>query len=196
LSKNFYNENATQFFDDTVNADLSALYQEFLPLLDKTAHILDAGCGSGRDTRFFIEQGFSVTSFDASEALAKKASEYSGIDVFVDTFENFKAKSTNLKCFDAVWACASLLHVPAINISASFSNLANQLKLGGHFYCSFKYGKNDISRNGRDFTNADEERLSLFIRNTTLVIKKTWISEDVRPERQNEKWLNAILMNV
>jgi len=193
MSNNFYNENAASFFDGTVDADLTSIYQKFLACLHNEDHILDAGCGSGRDTHFFITQGFQVTAFDASEALAVKASEYTGINVTVDTFENFNRKSSTF-LYDAIWACASLLHVPSDEIYYSFSNLANQLKSGGVFYCSFKYGIDDILRNGRYFTNADEARLRVFIKNTGLVIDKTWLTEDVRPERQNEKWLNAILI--
>lgn len=193
MSDDYYNQNATPFFNDTVNVDLSALYQEFLPLLEKKAHILDAGCGSGRDAHHFLKQGFQVAAFDASQALAKKASEYTGLNVAVNTFENFKLKSETL-LFDAIWACASLLHVPSAELPASFDNLAAQLKSGGVFYCSFKYGIGDTERNGRYFTNADETRLSTFIKNTCLIIDKTWITADARPDRQNEKWLNAILI--
>lgn len=193
MSNDFYNQNATPFFNDTVNVDLSALYKEFLPLLTQNSHILDAGCGSGRDTHYFLKEGFQVTAFDASKALAIKASEYTGINVTVNTFENFKSKPVTF-LFDAIWACASLLHVPSDNISFSFNNLAAQLKSGGVFYCSFKYGSDDIARNGRNFTNANEARLSTFINNTGLIIDKTWVTFDARPERQNEKWLNAILI--
>ena len=193
MAYDFYNDKAISFFNDTVNADLSTVYQEFLPLLNHGSHILDAGCGSGRDTSFFIKQGFQVTAFDASEALVIKASKHTGIDVTLNTFDSFQSEPPQL-LFDAVWACASLLHVPSGKISISFANLAKQLKAGGIFYCSFKYGNNDIERNGRYFTNADEQRLSNFIKNTGLVINKTWVTLDVRPERQDEKWLNAILI--
>lgn len=196
MLSNYYNNNSISFFNDTVNADLSALYQKFLPLLRTGAHILDAGCGSGRDTRFFIQQGFQVTAFDASEALVAKATEYTGINVTLNTFDNFQKKSLKPEQFDAIWACASLLHVPSDQMFDSFANLANQLKTDSLFYCSFKYGSNDIERNGRYFTNADEQRLASFIKNTNLVIEQTWITADVRPDRQDEKWFNAILKKV
>ncbi len=193
MSIKFYNDNANAFFNDTVAVDLTSLYQHFLPLLSlptQSVHILDAGCGSGRDTKFFIEQGFQVTAFDASEILAKKASKYLGLEVKKTTFIDFK--STIL--FDGIWACASLLHVSSDQLPQAFSNLAKQLKSGGIFYCSFKYGDNDTSRNGRDFTNADESRLAQFIKGAGLIIKKTWLTSDARPDRQNEQWLNAILV--
>ena len=78
MTCNFYDENADSFFNDTVKADMSYIYQKFLPLLKNGEHILDAGCGSGRDTYFFLKHGFQVTAFDASEALVSKAREYTG----------------------------------------------------------------------------------------------------------------------
>ena len=186
----FYDTNAKKFIDDTVDVDMHSIYQEFLPLIESNSHILDAGCGSGRDSKYFIDNGYSVTAFDASEKLADSASKLLGQKVEQCLFQNYQ--SANF--FDAIWACASLLHVPSNEISPTFNNLSKLLKSHGVFYCSFKYGNEDITRNGRDFTNADEKRLLAFIKGTGLSIKKTWITADVRPERQNEKWLNAILI--
>ena len=157
--------------------------------------ILDAGCGSGRDTHYFIKQGFKVTAFDSSEALVLKACEFTKTTVTLNTFENFNCETATC-LFDAIWACASLLHVPSDQLSASFSNLADNLKVGGIFYCSFKWGVDDIARNGRYFTNMNQERLSSFIQKTKLKIDDVWITDDVRPNRKDEKWLNAILVKV
>ncbi len=191
MSIDFYNNNADSFFNSTQSADLTSIYQQFLPLLDPHAHILDAGCGSGRDTKFFLTQGFQVTAFDASEMLVKKASLHTGIKIFHHTFDSFTL--VNNHDFDAIWACASLLHVPSEQLTHTFKNLATHLQERGFFYCSFKYGRDDIERDGRYFTNVDEERLAHFIENTTLSLYRTWLSKDVRPGRDNELWLNAIL---
>jgi len=192
----FYNTHAESFFHDTVTVNLTPLYQAFLPLLPEQGSILDAGCGSGRDSQFFLEQGFKVSAFDASSELVKKASELlgvhgiSGVSVQENTFEHYQSNET----FDGIWACASLLHVPSAQLKASFINLASLLKDNGIFYCSFKHGDNDIERNGRYFTNATEPRLRSFIKNTDLAIQRTWLTADARPDRKNEQWLNAILV--
>lgn len=190
MSIKFYNENAESFFNDTVNVNLNTIYQHFLPKLPSNAHILDAGCGSGRDAKYFIEQGFQVSAFDASDELAKKSSEYTSLMVEVNTFEHYQSTHT----LDAIWACASLLHVTSAQLPQAFTNLAKQLTTGGLFYCSFKYGNADIERSGRSFTNADEQRLKQFIQGSGLIIESTWITTDARPNRQDEKWLNAILI--
>jgi SAM-dependent methyltransferase len=190
MSVDFYNDNAKKFADSTVNVDMNIIYDAFLPYLSKGCHILDAGCGSGRDIKFFLEKGFKVSAVDASFELAKIAKELTGIDVHVCSFEKFKSETT----FDAVWACASLLHVPSKDINLAFKNLSCCLKNNGYFYCSFKYGNDETNRGGRHFTNATEEKLDFFIENTGLYSEKIWISDDARPERRHEKWLNAILV--
>lgn len=190
MSVDFYNENAKNFADSTVNVDMSSIYEVFLKYLEKGSHILDAGCGSGRDIKFFMEKGFNVSAIDASCKLAEIAENLTGIKVEVCRFENFKSS----KKFDAVWACSSILHVPEKHINTAFKNLSECLKKNGIFYCSFKYGNEEIKRGGRHFTNATEKKLILFIEDTNLYLEKVWITDDARPERKNEKWLNAILV--
>ncbi|BDU37044.1 SAM-dependent methyltransferase [Vibrio nigripulchritudo] len=186
----YYNQNAQEFFDDTINVDMSTLYSEFTPLLPANGLILDAGCGSGRDTKSFLENGFSVHSIDASKELAVLAEHLTKQPVEVTTFQEFGSQ----KQFDGVWACASLLHVPMKELPLAFKKLAAPLRLQGVFYCSFKYGREEVIRNGREFTNLDEKLLAQVISNSELKVLKTWCTSDLRKGRESEKWLNAILI--
>ena len=72
MSVDYYNQHAQQFIVDTLEVDMAPLYTRFLPLLPEGAHILDAGCGSGRDAAHFLAQGFRVSAMDASEVLARE----------------------------------------------------------------------------------------------------------------------------
>lgn len=189
MSVSFYNQHAASFVADTLNVDMSELYQRFLPLLPAGAHIIDAGCGSGRDTKFFSEQGFIVTAFDASSELAALASKYTGLQVVCTDFLRF----TSPQPANAIWACASLLHVPAAELTLTLAHLAKQLVAGGLFYCSFKLGAADNERAGRQFTNMDLARLNTFLPETGLIIRTVWCSNDARPDRQAEQWFNVIL---
>ncbi|MGI2169914.1 class I SAM-dependent methyltransferase [Shewanella sp. MF05960] len=186
----FYNQHSQDFFASTVNADVSELYHAFLSQLPVNARILDAGCGSGRDSKAFIQLGFEVTAIDASVELAKAASDYIGQKVTVCTFEQIDPTLI----FDGIWACASLLHVEASALPNTFSTLASTLVSNGVFYCSFKYGVQERTHNGRFFADADESLLEQWIQGSGLHIKHTWVTTDVRPDRANEKWLNAILI--
>ncbi|WP_034841613.1 class I SAM-dependent methyltransferase, partial [Endozoicomonas numazuensis] len=102
----FYERNSDSFFDSTVTVDAQALYDQFLPLLPDHAHILDAGCGSGRDALVFLKKGYQVTEFDGSPSLAERASELTGLVIQCSLFEEF----TSDHRFDGIWACASLLY--------------------------------------------------------------------------------------
>lgn len=190
MSKEYYNANAAAFHADTAEVDMSALYAEFLPLIPKGGHIVDAGCGTGRDALAFQAQGFQVTAFDASEALIAIAQQRLGANALQCTFTEFQA----IEPVAAIWACASLLHVPFSELPTTFSHLAAQLASQGVFYCSFKYGDNELERGGRRFTNLNEVLLANVLQNTNLTIQKTWITGDARPGREHERWLNAVLV--
>lgn len=71
-----YNVNAESFAANTVAVDFSQIQQEFLSTLPPGANILDFGCGSGRDTKYFLEQGYKVDAIDGSPMLCKLASTH------------------------------------------------------------------------------------------------------------------------
>ncbi|WP_372882959.1 class I SAM-dependent methyltransferase [Psychromonas sp.] len=185
----YYENNAQNFYDSTISVNMDTLYQKFLPLIPAGGSILDAGCGAGRDSKNFIELGFDVAAFDASEKLALLASQLTGKKVDVALFQTYK----NNKMFDAIWACASLLHVPLKDLPAVFLSLSKMLKPDGLFYCSFKYGAGEVARNGRVFTNLDEDSFAQQIKNSPLSINKQWKTGDLREGRESELWLNVIL---
>lgn len=190
---NYYNQHAQTFSDSTLNVDMSALYAEFLPLIPKHGHILDAGCGSARDAMYFKQQGFTVSAFDASENIAKLASNYLQQTVQVKAFQQLNC--TNM--YDGIWCCASLLHVPKVELPQVFLKLQNALKPNGVLYVSFKYGTQERVNNGREFTDLNEDGLTALItQHTELKILKQWQTVDQRPERESEVWLNALIKAV
>ena len=190
---NYYNQHAQSFSDSTLNVDMSALYAEFLPLIPKHGHILDAGCGSARDAMYFKQQGFTVSAFDASENIAKLASNYLQQTVQVKSFQQLDCSNQ----YDGIWCCASLLHVPKVDLPQVFLNLQHALKANGVLYVSFKYGDTERVHNGREFTDLNEDGLTeLITHHTELKILKQWQTVDQRPERESEVWLNALIKAV
>ena len=152
--------------------------------------ILDYGCGSGRDTKYFLEQGCKVTAIDGSQELCKLASEYTGIPVKHMRFRDLDEK----EAYDGIWACSSILHVPANELRDIIKKMANALRAHGIIYTSFKYGTFEGERNGRYFTDMTEETFAKLIQDMDeLEIEEQWITSDVRPGRGEEKWLNLIL---
>jgi len=186
---NYYNNNAQAFTDATLSVDMSALYAPFIKHLPPQARVLDAGCGAGRDAKAFTQMGFKVEAFDASEAMVGIAQQQGDFVVEHNTFLGFKRDYM----FDGIWACASLLHVPAQELPATFKHLAGLLAKQGVFYVSFKYGEGETQRKGRHFTHCNEALLPDFLHNTGLGIMSTWVTNDKRPNREEELWLNALL---
>ena len=188
MEPDYYNKNAKSFFDDTVNINLDDLYDIFLSYLDNNAHILDAGCGSGRDSKVFIEKGYRVTSFDSSKEIVKLASHYVGQQVKLMGFSQLDETDT----YDGIWCCASLLHVPKNKLFDSMLLLSKALKKKGIMYVSFKYGEEERS-DGRHFTDMDEHGINKLVSKIpNLSIIKTWVTPDKRPDRE-ERWFNILL---
>ena len=186
----YYDQNAAQFIDSTFHLNMSELYAPFIKLLPPGAEILDAGCGPGRDALHFKNLGYLVTAFDASPKMAEIASERTGLPVRVMTFQEMVYREE----FDGIWACASLLHVPTAEIHEVIDRLITALKPAGVLYASFKYGAGDIFRNGRLFSNYTEETFkTLVASHPQLVSPQIWTTCDIRPGRDDEKWLNTLL---
>ncbi len=188
-TQNYYNHNAQSFAESTFSLDMSALYDEFLPLIPAGGAILDAGCGSGRDALFFKQSGFRVTAFDASEKLAVIAAQNLQQTVPVKTF----TQVAELNEYDGIWCCASLLHVSKKDLPTVFSKLKNALKPDGVLYVSFKYGDTEREKDGRVFTDLNEQGLAELIELAGLTIIKSWQTGDQRADRAAEIWLNALL---
>ena len=130
-SLDYYDQHAAEFFADTVLVDMETIHQRFLSHVPGGGLILDAGCGSGRDARAFLEKGFRVVAFDGSASLAELASQHIGQKVGVRRFVDVKEQH----CYDGVWACASLLHLPTAEITDAISRLWLSVKAGGVVYC-------------------------------------------------------------
>lgn len=184
----YYNERAEQFFSSTLRVDMSPIYHRFLDGLAPGAYILDAGCGSGRDARAFANQGFTVSAFDASFELAKRASEHCGFAVDVRRFEDVNEVGQ----YDAIWCCASLLHAPLSDMHAVLSKLWTALKAGGRIYVSYKLGSGERSHDGRRFTDADEPTVRAWLEIMPEFLRlDVWQTQDQRPDR-DERWTNAL----
>ena len=158
-SISYYNKNANDFFERTAYVDLQDIYDDFLPFLPSKAHILDLGCGSGRDSSYFKLQGFDVTALDASEELVKLASSHIGQEVLLMNFQDLDFQDT----FDAVWANASLLHVSYKDLKNILEKIYTSLKKEGIFYASFKYGDKNRSVGGREFYDMNEHLIELYL---------------------------------
>ena len=186
----YYNKNAEQFVQGTLYVDFKVTQERFLSKLSVDTCILDFGCGSGRDTKYFLDKGYQVEATDGSAELCKLASEYTGICVKQMLFEELD----ECEKYDGIWACSSILHLDKRSLRDVLKKMVAALKANGVVYTSFKYGDFEGERNGRYFVDFTPETFVEYMQEVPeLQIEEYWITSDVRPGRGEEKWLNLIL---
>ncbi|MFC4698702.1 class I SAM-dependent methyltransferase [Glaciecola siphonariae] len=195
MTINFYQIHAAEYFDETISLSMNEALARFMPRLSKGSSVLDLGCGSGRDSLYFIENGFAVTALDGCEALAKKASLHIGQEVLV---QDFCALSLPSK-FDGIWACASLLHLPKKDMLPVLKYLKAHLSPNGVFYASFKAINEDeglthegVDSKGRFFAYYDMDELIELFQEVGFKAIEQW--QERKPLRGGmQTWLNLIV---
>ena len=186
----YYNKNSEEYFNSTLNVDMTNTYKEFLKLVPEGGKILDLGCGSGRDSMNFMKLGYEVIAVNGAKKLAKRASVLLGKEVIVSTFEELELKEK----FHGIWACASLLHIKREDLKTVLNNLYNNLDDNGVFYMSFKYGEKEYVDDKNRYFNCftDESIISFINENTKYNILGLYITEDKLGRVNEVKWVNLI----
>ena len=184
---NYYDINAKDYIENTINCDMSIHYEEFLKYLPAKGKILDIGFGSGRDMIYFKSLGYNVEGIDTSLEFVKNMKNR-GFDVSLMSVTKLNFKNT----YDGIWACASLLHIKREELEETILRCINALKDNGILYCSFKYGNKEIEKDNRYFNYINEEIINDIANKNDLNIIDLYQSNDVRTIRNNEKWINII----
>jgi SAM-dependent methyltransferase len=188
----YYNKNAAEYFESTVNIDMQDICEKYIGLLPEGGSILDLGCGSGRDSDYFISCGFDVTAMDASVQLCELAGIHIGQHVLNLSFSEIDF----VEVFDGIWANASLLHVPGIKIDNIMQKIIRSMKSGGILYMSFKYGEQEGMQNGRYYTyyrsKTLKELIAKFSQLELIEIRK---SQDIRAE-MDTLWISAFVRKI
>ena len=189
----YYNQNADMFAQGTRLVDFTIVQERFRKMLPVGSRILDFGCGSGRDTKYFLEKGYQVAATDGSAELCRLAGSFTGIKVKEMLFQELD----EIGVYDGIWACSSILHLPKQELLPVIRKMCDALKDNGVIYTSFKYGDFEGERNGRYFTDFTEDTFDKFMKVIPeITIEEEWITSDVRPGRGEEKWLNLILRKI
>ncbi|SCY77729.1 Methyltransferase domain-containing protein [Lachnospiraceae bacterium XBB2008] len=190
LSVEYYNENALDFIKSTIDANMTKLYDRFEQYLSYGMRIMDLGCGSGRDSRYFMNKGYEVVAIDPSVEMCDHIRSMLSIPVYQMSAETLSFTNE----FDAIWACASLLHVPKDYMEIVLRLMHKALKREGICYGSWKYGEQERYENGRHFSDYNEESLERLLKQVGLFeTLDMWITQDVRPDKCMNKWINMII---
>ena len=188
----YYNNNAKEYFEATVNADMSSICDKFLQYVQLGGEILDVGCGSGRDLKYFKEAGYSAEGIDLSPELCKMAAAYSGAKVICADIRTWRPT----KKYDGIWANASLLHLSFEELKVFVVELPKVLKENGVVYLSMKEGKETgYDGSGRYISCFSEGKLLQVLSMQQMIrLVECWKTQD-ELQRENTIWLNIILQS-
>ena len=109
--------------------------RKFIVRLKQHSKILDVGCGSGRDLKFFSSLGYRAMGIDNSRNLVKIARSSCNCKVL-----EMDVLSINLReeKFDAIWANAILHHITDEDIPNVLNEFHSLLRTKGKLFISMK----------------------------------------------------------
>ncbi|WP_318476508.1 class I SAM-dependent DNA methyltransferase [Photobacterium leiognathi] len=145
----YYNKTAESYYLQTAHIDMKDTYRMFQQYV-KDGSILDAGCGVGRDTRYFIKKGYKVHSFDLSEKMCEITNRYP----FAHCEKHSFADLNEYEEYDGIWANASLLHLNKDEFKQAIKKLFIACKVNGFIYFSLK--------NQHGFNPADQRKFYFY----------------------------------
>ena len=192
----YYNKNAKLYCEQTLIGDLKENYDKFLKKLPQGAYILDFGCGSGRDSKYFLSKGYKVTAIDGSNEMCKIASDYIGQDVKCMDFSQLSDKSL----YDGIWACSSIVHVEKESLPDILKKMVEALKVGGIIYTCFKHGSGFEEKEGKYYNYMTLEEfigiLNEFVPNVELVDSYSNETYKGTIGKSSSKWINFLVKRV
>lgn len=189
-SIDYYNRCATAYYENTVELNLEEMLEKFIELLTECPTVLDLGCGSGRDSLYFIEKGFDVTALDGAQELCNLAQIHIGQDVLCMKFDDMDFDEV----FDGVWANAALFHVPSDEIDAILDKVIKSIKPGGILYMSFKYGTFTGVRDGRYFVDYKSKSVKeLISRHRQVELLDIFKTDSVGKTEGEQGWINVFV---
>ncbi len=165
---------------------MSNIYNRVIEHFKKGTFVLDAGCGVGRDTEYFIRHGYKVTSFDAAQKMVDLCNQYPFAFCELLNFDevDFPPK------FELVWACASLLHLSKNEFKDAIFRLYKSMKKDGIIYFSLKkHGSHDKKRDF--YYHSNSEIMNIFTTKLKMTHIDTWDTASNMPGA-NDSFVNYI----
>ncbi len=187
-----YNQNADQFasqYDSVTFESVHQSWQQYWPVSGN--HVLDIGAGSGRDSRWFVEQGCLVVAVEPCDnlrALGKQNSSDS-IQWFGDYLPNLTGVETLSRQFDLILLSAVWMHIPVELRPASLQALTHLMSDDGKVVITLRHGEFSDGREGYDVSVQELTQLG---REAGLVVCLESGSADVL-QRNSVVWQTVVL---
>ncbi|MBN1811110.1 MAG: methyltransferase domain-containing protein [Anaerolineae bacterium] len=134
-----YDQIAEEFASITANMppELAVDADRFLDLAGQGAHVLELGCGAGRDMAWLESRGATVVGSDLSAGmLAQARRQARGSLVQLD----MRHLALQTGCFQGVWCCAALLHLSKADAPRTLAEVRRVLGPEGALFLAVQEG--------------------------------------------------------
>ncbi len=168
------------------------LLNQWAGILPRGALILDLGCGPGQDSRHLRRAGFRPVALDGTwPFLAHARKRARRLSLVMADLASLPFQ-TNV--FDAIWAAASLIHLPKKELRPMLIVLRDLTKQGGKFGATFAHGKGEgfLTQGwipGRYFSYWKKDELAQVL---TRAGWKILLLRTVCNRERKGRWLNLI----
>lgn len=138
--------------------DLRLDFVKLLKAINGNDRMLDAGCGPGRDLRFFRGCGVDAYGLDLSVGQLRNARSKSDAPLFRGSMLSIPFGNGT---FDAVWACVSALHIERTRLVEAIAEFRRVLTPDGILFMSFIEGDGTVNIH-RSIYDDIEEHIELY----------------------------------
>ena len=138
ITKEFYEHNAAEYAANTAHMGDAEWLTRFAALLPAGGRVLDVGCAAGRDSQWFVQNGFEVVGIDIAPTFIVMARRHVPEAIFHEmgvedlTFAD--------ESFDGVWCSCVLIHLSKESVREAVQQMLRVLKPGGVLYILVEAG--------------------------------------------------------
>lgn len=147
----YYENNANYLAQRYESANMDNIHFILINTFPPKSHLLEIGCGSGRDAVFLFRNGYDVLATDGSKEMIAEAKrchpELTDRLKVIKIPDEFYFEPTS---FDGVYSIATLMHLDKNEINKTIQNVAMILKAGSKFLFSVSVQRDDVDDYGKD----------------------------------------------
>lgn len=188
----YYDKNAKDLIDNYDNANMSEIYNRIEKYLSPNSILLDIGCGSGRDIRYFHSKNIETYGIDASKKFIEIFKQsYPSLSKFVyySVLPEIHIPNIPNKYFDIIFSMATWMHLHQSDHNKTIVNIKNNLKDNGILILGYSY--NQRANDPRFFEVLDPKKVALLFSQHGFYLLDEYFTKDSL-NRENLEWITQV----